>query len=177
MSVLPVRWQLLIDRRSCRALQGFTCTQDPPRSPGGRKLPHPRHWEWETQSHLRQLPRRLPAGDVVLVGYQAENRLVAAAHLHCDADGSELGVFIAALAVSCPVRGQGGHVADATVMEIRDCGLERARRLGYTRVAITGKIHTANDPSRRMVERAGFEPVGVPAGDYQMWHLVVPVVG
>lgn len=153
-------------------LQQFTCTTDRPRTPGGRKLPHPRRWEWEAQSYLRSASQVLKSGDVLLVGENGVT-ISACAHMKLTPIDDSLEVFIAVAAVNISIRGHGGAVADELLSRCIDAGRKRASEMGRARLIVTGNIHVENFPSQRMVIRAGLEPVGLPVGDYQRWRLVL----
>ncbi|HXC77829.1 MAG TPA: hypothetical protein VNU19_12325 [Candidatus Acidoferrum sp.] len=172
--MIDPQWQHITTRQEARVLQGFTCTTDFPRTPGGRKLPHDRPWEWEAQSYLRQTSQLLRLGEVILVGLRS-SEAVAAARLQFDTSGVILEVFIAAAGVAHADRGQGGGLADRMLATIHTEGLARATDGGCTHLVITGKIHRRNTASQQMVQRAGWEPHDVPTSDYQSWGLVVPI--
>jgi acetyltransferase (GNAT) family protein len=167
-------WQRVTTRQQARALQGFTCTTEFPRTPGGRRLPHDRPWEWEAQRHLRQASQLLRPGDLILAGVQTDE-VVAAAHLQFDASSDLLQVFIAAAGIALTERCKGGGLADRMLAAIRAEGLARAADSGCTHLVLTGKIHTSNTASQQMVQRAGWEPHDAPSSAYQSWGLIVPV--
>lgn len=167
-------WQRITTRRGAAILREFTCTTDPPRTPGGRRLPHDRLWEWEAQRHLRQTSQLLQPGDLLLVGTRG-TELIAAVHLKFDASDDLFEVFIAAGGVALSARGKGGGIADQMLATIRAEGIARARALGCIHLVLTGKIHRNNHASQRMVQRAGFEPYGLPSTDYQSWVVVIPL--
>lgn len=173
MTVPALHWARIEDRSGCRILQSFTCAPDRPRTPGGRRLPHPTPWAWEAQRHLRQTSQLLRPGDLVLVGSTDGHEVVAAVHLQFDARPHVLEVFVAALGVAGSVQHQGGVVADAAMAAVSREAVIRAAALGPSVAVITGKIHLANVPSQRLVQRAGFEPQGPPVGPYQPWVLVL----
>lgn len=174
MSDRDPKWLRVTNRREARVLQGFTCTSDFSRTPGGRRLPHDRVWEWEAQRHLRQVSGLLRPGDLALVGTQ-RNDAVAAAHLQFEDSGDVLAVFIAAAGVSWSERRQGGGLADLMLKTIHDEGLARATSRGQAHLVLTGKIHASNTASQLMVQRAGWEPYDAPSVGYQSWGLIVPV--
>ena len=167
---MRLRWRQLADRHEAVILQQFTCTEDPPRSPHGRRLPHPRRWEWEAQAHLRQMSVRFRTGELLIAGFNGDS-VIAAAHLLPGIQGNVLEVFIAAAGVDLSVRHGGGVFADETMSQIKDLALANARAQGAGIVMITGNIHVRNIPSQNMAARAGFEPVGILTGDYQTWLL------
>lgn len=161
-------WERILDRAAARELQAFTCTSDFPKTPEGRKLPHPKRWEREAQSLIRQCSKRLKDGDILLVGRSAAHAVVAAAHLVFDRAPSLLDAHIACLGVDVSARGQGGAIANETLAAIIEVAIESAQGLGID-VAITADIHTSNRPSESLAERAGFEPQSVPLSEYQSW--------
>lgn len=165
-------WRTITARREAVVLKNFTCTTDPPKTPGGRKLKHPRPWEWEAQRHLRQTDQLLGPGDMLLLG-ESDGVVLAAMHLQIESTKTHLDVYLAAGAVNTDVRRQGGAIADAMLAQVRAAAASAAGNHGFGATVLRGKIHLENRASRRMVERAGFEPFGLPLNDYQEWRLVV----
>jgi hypothetical protein len=124
-----IRWEQIADRSLLpRAeLQAFTCTTEHPRTPEGRRLPHPRPWEWEVQAHLRQAGRCFRPGDLALVGREiVGGRLACAAHLQPSSGTALVEVFIASVAVEVSHRGRGGDVADQAFTEVSRLALAEA---------------------------------------------------
>lgn len=171
MSAPILRWERVTRRRDALSLQTFSCTTPLPRTPAGRKLPHPKPWEYEVQSHFRESSKRLKEGDVLLVGRDMpENGIVAAAHLIFDCSEPELvAAHIAAIGVCQTVRGRGGVVADMALCAVRGCIAEYAASVERAVAVATASIHRHNRPSELLFERAGFEPISVPVGEYQQW--------
>ncbi len=93
----------------------------------------------------------------------------AAAHLQFETEGDLLIAHHAVAAVSLDARGQGGKLADALLAEAEAATLKHATA-GCAQVVLTGRIHDRNEPSQRMVSRAGWEPRGLPPGTYQDWY-------
>ncbi|GAA2531645.1 hypothetical protein GCM10010409_01460 [Mycolicibacterium diernhoferi] len=170
MTDRSLSWECIVDRVAARELQAFTCTSDFPKTPDGRKLPHPKQWEREAQSHLRECSKRLKNGDLLLVGRTDDQTIVAAAHLIFDTAPPLMEVHIGCLAVSVSVRGQGGSVANEALAVATELALEQASSSGLDAV-LTATIHTKNRPSELLAARAGFEPLSVPTNDYQSWAL------
>ena len=119
------------------------------------------HGTYELSHHLRP-------GEVALLGWRGD-ALVAVAHLLFTEDDDAVETFVAAIAVSAEVRGEGGVLADATMAEVWNLTCGRAIDRGASSVFLTGKISTRNHPAQRMAERCGQEPVGLPAGELQLW--------
>jgi hypothetical protein len=170
-----LQWEQISDRRNAKHMQGFTCTTDCPRSPAGRKLAHPRPWELEVQSHLRQSSVRLKDGQLLLVGYSDEAAIAAAAHLIFEPLSAGMRTHIASVAVSTNARGKGGSIADEALALISEVACERANAVGGEFALVTGQIHRENRPSEALFIRSGFEPYSVPSGDYQQWVIRLPL--
>lgn len=168
------QWRRITTRRDARALSAFTCTTEFPRTPGGRRLPHDRPWEWEVQRHLRQTSQHLRNDELVLVGMQGDE-IIAAARLQFESVDDILQVFVAAIGVALPWRHQGGGLADRTLAKIHAEGAARATDVGCAHLVLTGKTHWNNTASQRMLQRAGWEPYGSPTGDYQLWGLILQI--
>lgn len=167
-------WHNVTTRREARVLQGFTCTTEFPRTPGGRRLPHDRPWEWEAQRHLRQTSQLLLQGDLIVVGLHG-SELVAAAHLQFDSSGDVFQVFIAAAGVSLASRHQGGGLADRMLAAVHTEALDRATDRHCAHLVLTGKIHTSNTASQQMVHRASWVPFDAPNSDYQSWGRIMAI--
>jgi hypothetical protein len=133
-------------------------------------LVHPRPWEWDVQSYLRNSPK-LKAGHLVLVGRCGED-VVAVARLEVTARENDCHVFIASAAIDLDHRGKGGRMADALMLQIRETAVEMCRESGKSEILLEGKIHPGNLPSQAMVTRAGFEPLEAPGlNSYEMWGV------
>jgi|SRR5699024_3707193 len=161
-------WRAITRRRELVILQQFTCTSDRPRTPHGRILPHPRPWEWDVQRHLRALAHHLRPSEAALLGWRGDH-LAAAAHVIFTEDDDAVEAFVAAVAVSVAVRGEGGSIADATMAEIWNRTCARAVDRGAGEAFLTEKISTRNLSAQKMAERCGQEPVGLPSGELQLW--------
>lgn len=166
-----ITWSEITDRAAARELEHFACTTNHPRTPGGRKLPHPRQWEWDVQRYLRTASHWYRTGDVLLIGHDVNGAVAAAAHLMIDQGDALLEVFIAALAVAHTHRDKGGAVADETFRRIKATAVAVARERGLPAAILTGKIHRNNRASQYLALRHGQEPVGVPSEDYGLWCL------
>lgn len=165
----PLTWHRIDNRPDARSLQAFTCTTDRPKSPAGRRLPHPKPWEWEVQAHLREASRRIMPGDLVLVGTGSDGSTLAAAHLVLSPADDYVETLVAAGAVHVDVRGSGGAVADAMMAQCCDIAVAASRAQGSAVALLTGRIHVRNTASQRLAARAGLSPVDAPVGPYQTW--------
>mgnify|MGYP003407678871 FL=1 len=173
MSASAPQWEYITTRKDARVLQTFTCTTDLPLTEGGRKMPHPRPWEWQTQAHLRRSSQLLRAGDSLLIGRDESGEIVCAAYLSFDQSAEVLQVFIAAIAIQRSQRGQHGLLADHVISEICAEGTRRATSLGLATVVLAGKVHVQNRASQYLVERTGFEPQENPGDTHQLWVLAL----
>ncbi|MDP4015418.1 MAG: GNAT family N-acetyltransferase [Candidatus Nanopelagicales bacterium] len=134
-------------------LPSFTCTTAKPRS-GGRTLPHPKPWEWEVQAFIRRLRPPL-AGEVLLLGI-AQRRIASVVNLAYYTVERTPVTFIRAIAVSVEWRGQGGSLADETIVHaIRRAGSDLSA-LGFNRALAAGHVAPSNTPGQRLLERSGF---------------------
>ncbi|WP_157124196.1 GNAT family N-acetyltransferase [Nocardia pseudovaccinii] len=172
MNLTDIRWSAITERTEVKKhpFHEFSCTEPYPRTPEGRKMPHPKPWEWTAQSIIRQSSRCLKAGSLLIVGWSnPSNEILAVAHAIPEVSTSLFSVHVAAIGVSRTVRGRGGSVADRTLEEVHSVVLENARESGAVDVVATANIHTRNFPSQRLFERAGYEPRSVPSGELQQW--------
>lgn len=173
-----LEWSTITDRRSAAGLQSFTCTVERPRTPAGRRLPHPVPWEWEAQALLRNASHRMRAGDELVVGrVPGEDVIAAGAWLEFhELEVHEVGmpaVYITSSGVHVAHRGCGGHLAD----ELVDRVIRRCRAVidpsGAPSGIVHGKVHVRNVSCENLQLRHGFEPVGLPQSTYQEWALLV----
>ncbi|GAA5063627.1 GNAT family N-acetyltransferase [Nocardia callitridis] len=172
MNSTEIRWSTITERGEARnyPFHEFTCADPRPKTLAGRKLPHPKSWEWNAQGIIRQSSNRLKAGSLLVVGWaNADDEILAVAHLIPEVSTALFSVHVAAIGVSAAVRGQGGTVADRTLEEVHKVVLERAREVSAGAVLATANVHTRNFPSQRLFERAGYEPRSVPSGELQQW--------
>lgn len=132
-----------------------------PRSPGGRRLPHPKPWEWEAQALLRNARARFRDGPIQ-----------AAAWLHFH--HTELPTaFLTAGAVDVTLRGTGGAVADELVNRALNSAVHNLEHFGTDRILVHGNVHTCNTASAELLTRHGFDPVGAPTEEFQQWARLI----
>lgn len=167
-------WSLLTDKRSATALQDFTCTQPRERTPRGRRLPHPRPWEREAQSLLRQAKPNPGAGELVVVGRALTDdaSIIAAALLAIDS-GEVPTAFIQSCGVTREHRGRGGSTADLLIEQIIATSLYYVQPSYSGQLVVHGNVHVHNQPCETLLMRHAFEPVGIPHNDYQQWARMV----
>lgn len=166
-------WHLIATKGAARELQGFTCTSDHPRTPRGRRLPHPRPWEWEAQRHLRSAAQHLRDRDALHVGRNSVGAIASAAHVAHDEHSGLLVANIQALGVGLSYRARGGDTADEAFATIRDGAKLEAGLRRCSTVILTGKVHRLNLASQYACLRAGLEPADEPITDYQTWALCI----
>lgn len=172
-SIITCTWSVLTTKDEARQLQGFTCTEEPPRAPGGRKLRHPRMWEWEAQALLRQCSNsavfKNDGNHFIVVGH-VDSEVAAAALLELDQAEQYLRVFVKSCGVALIFRRRGGDLANALVREVRKLANQRAAELGVGQVLVTGNIHGSNEPSEHLAIRCGAEPAPIsPAASCAVW--------
>ncbi|MGW4364476.1 hypothetical protein ACWEKT_02430 [Nocardia takedensis] len=171
MNPFDIRWDTITERREVKnhPFETFSCTDPHPRTPQGRKLPHPKPWEWAAQGLVRRSAHNFRAGSLLVVGWSLADEILAVAHVIPEISAVGFSLHIGVICVSTSVRGQGGAVADRTLARVRAIALDDERASDVNAVLATANIHTRNFASQRLFERAGYEPYGVPTGDYQEW--------
>src|SRR5699024_10886820 len=158
----------LTTRSSCTELNSFTCTSERPRSPGGRRLPHPTPWEWEAQALLRNARGHFRDGHTIVVGRDGDHDGPIRAAAWLQFHHTELpAAFLAAGAVDITLRGKGGAVADELVTRALSSAVQHLERFDTDRILIHGNVHTHNTASADLLTRNGFEPVGLPTEEFQ----------
>ncbi|APE33965.1 hypothetical protein BOX37_08255 [Nocardia mangyaensis] len=111
----------------------------------------------------------MKAGNLLIVGRcEASTEIVAVAHLTFDESTSTMfAAHVAAVGVSESMRGLGGKVADSVLARSCEVIVDRAQEFSAGPILVTANIHVENHPSQRLFERAEFEPISVPLGEYQ----------
>lgn len=145
-----------------------------PRSPGGRRLPHPKPWEWEAQALLRNARARFRDGHTIVVGRDSnrDGPIQAAAWLQFH--HTELPTaFLTAGAVDVTLRGTGGAVADELVNRALNSAVHNLEHFGTDRILVHGNVHTCNTASAELLTRHGFDPVGAPTEEFQQWARLI----
>lgn len=174
MNQTGIEWSVLKDRKSAIELQQFTCTTDRPRTSRGRELKHPEHWELEAQALLRTTFQGLGSNEQVLVGRGLPTRQIdAAAWLETHAVDDIPALFIKACGVRLELRYRGGAVADELFRQILGVAKVILGASAKSRLRIHGNLHVNNSASEAFFARSGFEPVGLPAEDYQQWMRLI----
>lgn len=175
MDLTGCEWSILRDRKSAAELQKFTCTTDRPQTARGRRLEHPQEWELEAQALLRNASQHLKAHDKLLVGrgLSADQQIDAAAWLVTEVASDVLELFVPACGVRLGLRHQGGVIADEMMRQILMVGTAELDESGASRLRIYGNLHVRNLASESYFSRSGFEPRGVPVGNYQQWIRTV----
>lgn len=103
------------------------------------------------------------------MGSASTDNVVAVAHISPEPTTAGIGLFINAIAVDLDVRHTGGGVADQTMEQIKAYACSLGDENLPSAAILRCNIHTRNVPSQLMAERAGFEPMGLPTGNYQTW--------
>lgn len=167
-------WSVLTNKRSAAALQNFTCTQLRERTQRGRYLTHPRPWEREAQSLLRQAKPNPEAGELAVVGRALTDdaSIIAAALLAIDS-GEVPAAFIQSCGVTREHRGHGGSTADLLIEQIIATSLNFVQSSASGQLVVHGNVHVHNQPCETLLMRHAFEPVGIPHNDYQQWARMV----
>lgn len=168
-------WRTVEDKRETLVVQQFQCADDWPRTARGRKLPkHPREWEFEAQSHVRNLNMLMRDGDRVLLGYDTtvDPEVIAAVlHLRFEVRGTRVVTESKVGAVAMSHRSPSPPYYGDEIMAV---ALEEARaavgRYGCTDGMLAGHIHVENNASMRMAQRNDWEPLaGSDHGGYVPW--------
>jgi hypothetical protein len=157
------------------ALERFTCTVAAEKAPRGRPLPHPRPWELEAQTGIRQHRPPGATDDLYRLGVGADGSIVAVSITGLLEDPEFEPTFkLLVLAVATSVRGQGGQVADACMRDALTQMEARARATDAAQFLVLGMVDPRNAASQRMCRRHDFICTGAEAG-YELWLRYVAV--
>lgn len=173
-------WRTPADNPFDRALmQAFTCTT--PRPPMG--APHPRLWEWEVQSTVRNrllkdTARYEHLDQVVRLAEDDDGIAAVFAHARMKDWPPELGLppgvpvrTLLILAIATRYRGAGGQLADRVMEEALYDILDREP--DARRVVVLARIDHRNATSERLARRQGFElqDPGHPDRPLGLWYI------
>lgn len=153
------------------ALTAFVCTDPPARRFVDGRRQHPRPWELDVQSAVRDTRLPLPADTHALVGLDTDGIATVCRY---EIDTTTATAFIQLLAVASRAqhRGHGtatlGHVLGLIAAHLPD-----TQDTGATLVA--AKIHHPNTRSKRMCADCGFHHVDdVDGGKLEYWTTTLP---
>ncbi len=154
-------------RSDRKALGNCICTEPAKARWNGYNRVHPKPWELEVQSGIRDL--RPPAGpDTVLLLGEDEQGL-AAVVLFSDVEGMPSDVVLRAIAVATRLRGgDGAHAAEALAVALETM-IIRARAAEAHGLFVVGRIHRHNGPSKRLCSGAGFDYVRMQDDNLELW--------
>lgn len=118
---------------------------------------HPRAWELEVQSVIRNL--KLPPGrkdEAVLLGTtKLTGEIAAVSYFGFDETGDQMLIWAIATAKEYQGSGIGREILGKTLLVLRTFKTEISLDCG-----IFTRIHTQNEPSKRLFGAAGFEFLG-----------------
>jgi len=143
----PLSWREATEH-DCSLLQEFVCTNPAKRQyiPGRGKY-HPREWELDAQSGIRDTRFPLDAGSTLLLGWDNEGLAVVCMYEYDDSDGYP-DAFINVLAVA--LRAQGKGYGKLTMGYVLDLIEQRAVASGASEYFVTGHVHYKNARSQAM---------------------------
>lgn len=151
-------------------LQGFTCTIPAQLVFGQKRKYHPKPWEQEVQSGIRDLRPPVGQDQSLLVGEDAEG--IAAVCLL--ADQGEASVFkIQAIAVATRYRGQGGAHADEALDVTFETAAQRGQDSGRSEIIMISWVDPKNEPSKSLHQRAGFALRQITQTGLEEWAVVL----
>lgn len=167
MPAKPIDWQPAHPGHAF-VLQQFVCTNPPKRAYDKyRGLHHPKPWELEVQSHLRERRPPLPTGEALLLGFQ-DGHLIGASHYGFDTSGEHFIIFALARAEGLQGSGIGDELLGQTLTYLR----QTRDSEGLTCDVFT-RIHDQNTASQGLFARAGFEFIRRLPGDLELWGLAL----
>jgi hypothetical protein len=150
-------WRLYDKRADNLALRRFTCTDPPTRRSGSRGSFHPKPWEREVQSFVRQKRPNVPFGEVMILGHElADQRIGAVCRWAELRNPGEVLLQCVAVSVYYRYRNSQREYAKEAIETAKSAIAARARVAGSEDVLIYARIHHRNSPSRRMCGASGF---------------------
>lgn len=112
-----------------------------------------------------------PVQDHVTLLAILDQSISALAHLTYLTDQIEPVAFLRLAAVSVEHRGQGGHVADATMERVLRRTATDLNMLGHRSATVMARINRNNSPSQALALRHNFEADGPSSPAVQTWTL------
>lgn len=154
-------------------LQQFICTDPPKRKFTHGRSQHPREWELEAQSGVRDMRFPLPSNSTLIVGCDDLGIAVVCLYEYDDSDGFP-DVFINVLAVAFRAQQQG--YGSATLGHVLGLIKARAAATGASECFVASRIHHKNLGSQKASAKHGFE-MTTPADEdgLEYWTLIVPL--
>jgi hypothetical protein len=163
------------ERDDRAALEQFTCTVAPERLPNGRRLPHPRPWELEAQTGIRQHTPPGSSDDLYRIGVNNNGSIVAVSITGLLEDPDFEPTFkLLVLAIAMPARRQGGDVANACMIDALHQMELRVQAVGALQFLVLAMIDPRNSASKWMCQRHAFAHIGE-EGEYELWGRLVAV--
>jgi hypothetical protein len=167
-------------RRDRPPLQRFQCTDDAPKRPEGRALPHPKQWEVDVQGWIRT--RTPPAGpnEVLRLGVGHAETEISAVGGACviATDGPIAVVKLIGIAIAARYRNTGGELADQTMEQMLRCAKDLVQGVGSgSWIAADSKFETCSpaisrtgsSKSHRFLSQTGGSVIQAPSGSGRRW--------
>ena len=134
-------------------------------------MPHPRPYEWEVQAFLRH--QKPPVGGESRLVLGTSDELLRAMFVLSRQPVYEgVGyVKLQAIAVSLEDRRKGGLLADQTLTRALVHCFNLAAAEDVDRVRVVAWVDPQNEPSKRMLHRAGFGLVKLVGAGLEDWQL------
>jgi RimJ/RimL family protein N-acetyltransferase len=148
------------------ALGRFVCA-DPPRSSWDKHRGkfHPKPWELELQSGLRNLRPPFPGGDLLLLGLDEHGEIIAIVRIGWDIDVSHLLVLAVAVHADHQRNGHGRSALELALAVLTGTNEAYEGQCGFF-----AHIHQGNAPSQKLFASLGFENLGVmDSGSHETW--------
>ncbi|MDN4598074.1 hypothetical protein [Leifsonia virtsii] len=147
-----------------RLLQSFTCTVDRPRN---WREPHPRPWELQVQSWVRELKPPVHGRRSVDLGFAGPELAAVVVVDHVEEE------FFHIPAVARALDRRGAATGTGIVDHAIDLAAARASP-DLDHIILSANIHRRNSASRQCFERAGFtRDIGMTDPSFEQWLLRV----
>jgi len=133
-------------------LQLFECTEKAHHDRATHRTLHPKPWELEAQSAIKDLRPPVSGAEMILI---AEDHAGIGAVVWTYEFGSPTDVKIMCAAIVRRLRGKRGIYADELMSVTFERLVERLRASGQRRGLAIGLVHKDNLPSQRMCRQSG----------------------
>jgi RimJ/RimL family protein N-acetyltransferase len=153
-------------------LQAFTCTGPACYDRWRKQKVHPREWELEVQTGIRDI-NPSTEGQFLYLGID-DQESIGAVCLFAPLDQPDQ-FKLMGVAVAMRYRRQGGAYADEAITQALQAAADQAAQHGRPHAYVTGFVHERNLASQRMCQRHGFMRVGPAPGlaSYEEWSIIV----
>jgi RimJ/RimL family protein N-acetyltransferase len=169
-----LHWRGFEKAKDRDALRAFVCTDPEKKTWDGRRRHHPREWELDVQSSVREHSPNVNNGEVFILGFEDDSS-VGAVSAWSRYAGEPGRVLLQLIAVSVQRRGCGRAWANEAMAKTLEQVTADAREADAERLLLEARIHRNNRASKRMCEAHGFIFDSMHTNNLELWAYYQPL--